>query len=735
LVPGTSSWKASAIRPYCSSAARVEPGHQVVVVHLAVVVAAVGRLVDDGDETIPEAGEPHGAPGQVAVDSDHLALEARRLDGADRLDPARHEVVGVRVVVQVAVRVSLRAQRRHVVVDHDDLVDSGESRVDQEVAGIRQEVRELEVEEHVVVHVPVRRPAVGGQEGLAGLDGVVVVVVLVGLVDEEADQPVVAAVRPGREGRLLVLDRHADVLDAPRRVGGVEQREHEGVGHVRVAIEEGELHGLVQEQEEEPVLLAHQDRAEPPRQVLVQHGHRDGRSGRLDHAQRGLVPGERDVRRVVEAAVDLEHRHVQDGGVEGVDVGQDPRVQGPVQEHEPVRPGVAVPVPVVVGLVDLEVDLAADDRGGLGDDPDRVLLLLAHVDGNGDAVLVAADAVPGQVLVVGAGLAGEEHQPRAAHDHVRPPHDGVARRLDGEARGRARAAAAAGGPEREEGEYGGAEENAGTTGGGELRHVVRSGHAGRGTDVRGRTITKPDRAWEGSSPAGPGGCAWIARRMPSARLRGRNRPPATPMTNPEPCPQCGARPTRAGVSACEYCGTLLSAPAAAPPSPFGDLAARFAALESHPDRPALLRHEPEMKRQRVQTALSVVFLSVFIGISLVITLFFAITVVGIPLALVPLGMAGLGVWMMMRVLKKAARFRAAPLLRVPRLVIDERTHVSGGGNDSRARTRYFVTLQGPEGERSEHLAPGSIAGRMTRGDMGIAYLKDHRLLAFGRLEV
>jgi hypothetical protein len=206
------------------------------------------------------------------------------------------------------------------------------------------------------------------------------------------------------------------------------------------------------------------------------------------------------------------------------------------------------------------------------------------------------------------------------------------------------------------------------------------------------------------------------------------------MTGPEACPQCGARPRTAGALNCEYCGTLL-VDGAPPPSPHGDLRRRFQRLEQHPDLPQLLRHEPPTKRESTTRALNVVFAIVFVVIPLVMAGFFAITVVGLPLSIFPLAVAALGIWLLRKALRRQRRFRDAPLLRVPRLVVDERTHVSGGHQSSPARTRYYVTLQAPDGSRTEQRVHASLAGRMSQGDMGLAYIKDDLLLAFARLEV
>jgi hypothetical protein len=87
------------------------------------------------------------------------------------------------------------------------------------------------------------------------------------------------------------------------------------------------------------------------------------------------------------------------------------------------------------------------------------------------------------------------------------------------------------------------------------------------------------------------------------------------------------------------------------------------------------------------------------------------------------------------VLVRAIRFYRAPVDRTVAVVIDERTRVDGGGNDTSAHTHYYVTLQLRDGFRFEREADGHLAGLVTRGDAGLAYTKGDQLLFFRRFPV
>lgn len=206
------------------------------------------------------------------------------------------------------------------------------------------------------------------------------------------------------------------------------------------------------------------------------------------------------------------------------------------------------------------------------------------------------------------------------------------------------------------------------------------------------------------------------------------------LAEPRACTNCGATAARLEARYCEYCGTELPAPGSEPPpSPFGDVAGRFRALESHPDLPRLLAATPSTSALSGWNAMTVVTLVVFALVGLFVTGGFLF--VCPPFALLPLFLVGIGIYTISKQVGKTTSASRAPLERRPALVVRERTKVSGGGEHSSARTDYFATLQFPDGSRREFDVLEGVGGTIAPGDMGVGYLKGDFLIAFSRVGV
>lgn len=203
------------------------------------------------------------------------------------------------------------------------------------------------------------------------------------------------------------------------------------------------------------------------------------------------------------------------------------------------------------------------------------------------------------------------------------------------------------------------------------------------------------------------------------------------------CPNCSAILKRANERFCGFCGTEVPLPASssAPPSPFGDVPARFAALADHLDRAKAERRRPDDSWIGSALTFRMVFGVFFAAIGLFIGLTFVATLVMAPFSLVPFGFTALGIWIVIDAIRRRRRYAAAPLRRVPALVTGERTQVTGGGRNSSARTTYFVTLEDEDGRRREYRTKGSVVGEVSEGDMGIAHVREVYLLGFDRLPV
>jgi hypothetical protein len=219
------------------------------------------------------------------------------------------------------------------------------------------------------------------------------------------------------------------------------------------------------------------------------------------------------------------------------------------------------------------------------------------------------------------------------------------------------------------------------------------------------------------------------------------------------CPHCGADNAPAAVL-CQYCGAHL--PQAAPAGKL-DRTATFERIRksaAFAESTSAARHARLPKYHAVQKALVFGFFGIFVAA----TLFIFVMAIGmggafgfagaqagggpgaafglIPLfmSIVPLGMAALGIFLFLAVRKKMQTIESAPVVALPVIVADKRTHVYGGGNDSSARTDYFVTCESEDGSRKEYQAwDGNLYGRMAPQDAGVLYLRAEYALDFDRV--
>jgi hypothetical protein len=203
------------------------------------------------------------------------------------------------------------------------------------------------------------------------------------------------------------------------------------------------------------------------------------------------------------------------------------------------------------------------------------------------------------------------------------------------------------------------------------------------------------------------------------------------------CSNCGALPTSSALRFCGYCGTELPRAAvqaaALIHAPLGDIKTRFQALETHPSVPKLLEHRPRTSQAAAAMMGQAVFGIVFAAISTVMFFFFA-AIAG-PFALFPLIFIGIGVVITVTGLRKSISYNSAPLERKSAAVVDERVKVSGGGQNSRAQTTYFASLEFPSEKRREFEVPEELAGDLAPGDLGIAFVKGPFLVDFLRVDV
>ena len=167
--------------------------------------------------------------------------------------------------------------------------------------------------------------------------------------------------------------------------------------------------------------------------------------------------------------------------------------------------------------------------------------------------------------------------------------------------------------------------------------------------------------------------------------------------------------------------------------PLGDLATRFAELEKHPSTPALMQHRPKTGRAAARVMGEGTLGLVLVGLGVISTPIFL--VIAGPIAIFPMLMLLIGVFMAIGGLKKSAQYKRAPLERFRAGIVDERVKLSGDGANSRAHTSYFATLQSIDGRRVEYEVNEEIAAAIAPGDVGIAFSKAHFLIDFKRVDV
>lgn len=203
------------------------------------------------------------------------------------------------------------------------------------------------------------------------------------------------------------------------------------------------------------------------------------------------------------------------------------------------------------------------------------------------------------------------------------------------------------------------------------------------------------------------------------------------------CDNCGALAARSASRFCEYCGTELPLQEDAGPSPsespLARAEARFVALDDHPETVRWMSHIPSFSQVTSQYYQSVLGIVLLLVIGSVVTLVFFATCP--PLGFIPLALLILMAITMSKQASKASAASGAEVERVPALVIDERTKITGGGQNNAARTLYFATLQFRDGSRRELDVFDELAGKITQGDAGIAFLKGDFLVDFGRVPV
>ena len=193
------------------------------------------------------------------------------------------------------------------------------------------------------------------------------------------------------------------------------------------------------------------------------------------------------------------------------------------------------------------------------------------------------------------------------------------------------------------------------------------------------------------------------------------------------CSQCGAVPKEVGSRFCAFCGSLLPVQPTVVASPI-EAPERFDAVQAHPDLPQLLERVPE--DPGAPSSVPGFALIVIAGVIAAVMLAQMGSGHGdaMPPALLlgPLLLGLLGVI----VIVVAGRDRSSPIRSNVAVVLDERIKVSGGGQNTSAKTTYYVLVADRAGTRIELETTEDLAGRTAPGDIGVAYIRRGRLVDF-----
>lgn len=100
--------------------------------------------------------------------------------------------------------------------------------------------------------------------------------------------------------------------------------------------------------------------------------------------------------------------------------------------------------------------------------------------------------------------------------------------------------------------------------------------------------------------------------------------------------------------------------------------------------------------------------------------------------IIPILMVGMIIFFIISAVKGARYNNSQPITPVEAKVLTKRTDVSGGGNDHRASTWYYVTFEFVNGERFELSIPDSQFGFLVEGDRGILTFQGNKYISFNR---
>ena len=224
------------------------------------------------------------------------------------------------------------------------------------------------------------------------------------------------------------------------------------------------------------------------------------------------------------------------------------------------------------------------------------------------------------------------------------------------------------------------------------------------------------------------------------------------------CESCGAELPQ-GRTTCEYCGStwdrVIPATVVAASNGRGvfDSIKRSAAWVN---RNSSIRQGSLPQMPLLASVAPVAFFVVFISIAGFIA-FMALSMAGIfgavgfshggPIgggialvpafmALMPIGFVVLGTFMIRKHSRTMSVYQNSPTISHATIIAGKRTQVYGGGGNSSASTRYFLTAEFEDGRRKEYaVMMPDLYGRVSEGDAGILFIRGSYALDFDRVVV
>ncbi len=183
------------------------------------------------------------------------------------------------------------------------------------------------------------------------------------------------------------------------------------------------------------------------------------------------------------------------------------------------------------------------------------------------------------------------------------------------------------------------------------------------------------------------------------------------------CPSCGAS-LGSDTDVCPSCGSATA------------LTQTFERVHAHPDFERWMHHVPlgDPRPARGTGTLAAVVVLVILGAFGVLFSLFLCP----PMAFLPFAVAAIGLYLVLDQGRKEGRLRRLPVERRPARVLDDGARILDTSDGSqRHEHRIDLELEG-SGRRTLEASP-ELAGSLRAGDLGVAYLKEDRLIEFARL--